>query len=459
MNEKTNTPKMRHSQSTRTYPGDISSLEHIPAQLLQAHALPHSDQAGHSRIERVVLNQTPRLSPVLPDIGTAPGIRVDREPVRRRVMMLGLRGIPNVQGGIEKHVEMLSQELAARGWDVEVLARRQYLPEPTASAWRGIRVTPLWAPKSMLLETFVHTLVGVVYAAVRRPDILHIHAVGPGLLAPLARLLGLKIVMTHHGYDYEREKWSTTAKRVLKLGERLAMWFANARIAVSRDVTETMKSRYGADVAHIPNGVTVTPSLVGKATLDRFGLQRRRYIVMVARFVPEKRQTDLIAAFEKLKQTDWKLVLVGGADHKGMAYAKEIEAAAARVPDVVLTGFQSGEDLAALFSQAGLFVLPSLHEGMPISLLEAMSYGLPVLASDIVANHEVDLPPEDYFPPGDIDALAKALERKMAEPFGQEGALSRIRKVEQTYAWPSITRSTLAIYHSVATRKKVKELL
>lgn len=454
MDKKINTSSKRHPQSARKLPENLSSLEQIPAQLLQAQALPRPDPAGQRRIERVVVGQAPRLSPALPDVVSAPDILVGRETPRQRVMMLGLRGIPNVQGGVEKHVEMLAQELVARGWDVEVLGRRQYLAEQKGSIWRGIRIAPLWAPKSMLFEAFAHTLIGVLYAAVRRPDILHIHAVGPGLLTPLARLFGLKVVMTHHGYDYDREKWSPTAKRVLKLGERLAMRFASARIAVSRDVAETMKRRYGAKVAHVPNGVTVRPSLVGKATLDRFGLQRRRYIVMVARFVPEKRQTDLIAAFGKLKQTDWKLVLVGGADHRGTTYAKEIEEMAARVPNVVLTGFQSGEELAALFSQAGLFVLPSIHEGMPISLLEAMGYGLPVLASDIVANHEVELPPEDYFPAGNVDALAEALARKIAEPFGHQTALSRIREMERTYAWPSITRSTLEVYKSLVSSGK-----
>jgi len=461
MDKKANVSNRRHPQFARRLPEDLTPLEQVPAQSLRAQALPRPDQTGQDRVERIILSPVPLLSPVLPDVVQVPDILVGRETVRRRVMMLGLRGVPNLQGGIEKHVEMLGQELAVRGWDVEVLGRRQYMAEKGVSAWRGIRITPLWAPKSVLLEAFVHTFCGVCYAAIRRPDILHVHAIGPGLLVPLARLLGLKVVLTHHGYDYDREKWSPTAKRILKLGERLSMIFANARIAVSRDVAETMTRRYGTGIAHIPNGVTVRPSLVGKATLDRFGLQRRRYIVMVARFVPEKRQTDLIAAFGKLKQTGWNLVLVGGADHSGTAYAREIEAMAARVPNVVLTGFQSGEDLAALFSQAGLFVLPSLHEGMPISLLEALSYGLPVLASDIVANHEVDLPPEDYFPAGDVEALTEALARKIAEPFGQENALKRIREVEKTYAWSSITRSTLEVYGSVTARgkatKKTKE--
>ncbi len=457
MQKKTHFSKRRHPQSARKLPGSVESLEPIQSPQQQAKPLANANQAGAERVERVILSKTPRLSPNLPEIASPGETVIGRDAVRRRVMMLGLRGVPNLQGGIEKHVEMLGQELAVRGWDVEVLGRRQYLPEKKSTVWRGIRVTPLWAPKSILFEAIAHTFAGVLHAAIHRPDILHIHAIGPGLLAPLARLLGLKVVVTHHGFDYDREKWNPMAKRILRLGERLSMMFANGRIAVSRDVTDMMKRRYGSNVAHIPNGVTVRPSLVGKDTLNRFDLKRRRYIVMVARFVPEKRQTDLIAAFEKLNLPDWKLVLVGGADHQRTAYAKEIETMAARVPNVVLTGFQSGEDLAALFSQAGLFVLPSIHEGMPISLLEAMSYGLPVLASDIVANHEVDLPPEDYFPAGNVDALAKALERKIAEPFGQEVALARIREVEKTYAWSSITRSTLAVYNSVVGNRKTKE--
>lgn len=114
---------------------------------------------------------------------------------------------------------------------------------------------PLWAPRSMMLEAITHTLVGVLYAAVRTSDILHIHAVGPGLLSPSARILGLKVVTTHHGYDYDREKWGSMAKRVLRLGERLAVRTSNAAIAVSRDVTQTMKRRHGRELTHIPNGV------------------------------------------------------------------------------------------------------------------------------------------------------------------------------------------------------------
>src|SRR5690606_8463592 len=145
--------------------------------------------------------------------------------------------------------------------------------------------------------------------------------------------------------------------------------------------------------------VSVSPAVAASDVLAEFGLVCRRYIVMVARIVPEKRQTDLILAFSKLAIQEWKLVIVGGADHQS-EYSKDVEAMARSVPDVFMTGLHSGDRLASLFSQARLFVHPALHERMPISLLEAMSYGVPVLASDIPANHGVSLSPNDYFPAG-----------------------------------------------------------
>src|SRR5690606_28412629 len=124
-----------------------------------------------------------------------------------RVTMLGLRGIPDVQGGVERHVEILGSELSRLGWQVTVIGRRQYLEKRSTATWNGIEVVPLWSPRKMALEAAIHTLLGVLYAAVHRPDILHIHAIGPSLMVPLARSLGLRVVVTHHGFDYERQKW------------------------------------------------------------------------------------------------------------------------------------------------------------------------------------------------------------------------------------------------------------
>ncbi|ASY59568.1 glycosyltransferase family 4 protein [Sinorhizobium sp. CCBAU 05631] len=366
-----------------------------------------------------------------------------------RVMMLGLRGIPDVQGGVEKHVEMLSTRLVALGWGVDVIGRRRYLPKTASYSWSGIRVFPLWAPRSMALEAIVHTFFGVCFAALRRPDVLHIHAIGPALLVPLARLLGLKVVVTHHGYDYDRQKWSSFAKRMLKLGERMGMRLAHGRIAISKEIVETMGERYGVPVALVPNGVAISPWRGGTGILDEFGLTRRRYILLAARLVPEKRQTDLIRAFASLGDTGVKLVLAGSAEFE-TPYAAKVRAMAEGVPGVVLTGFQSGHRLAELFANAALFVLPSSHEGMPIALLEALAHGLPVLASDIVANRELALAPDDYFPLGDTDALAAALAKKIANPPTDDAVRTQIAHVEATHSWASVAQKTLSVYRALA---------
>ena len=365
-----------------------------------------------------------------------------------RVTMLGLRGIPNVQGGVERHVEVLGQELTRLGWKITVIGRRGYLKEKEPVVWNGISVVPLWSPRRMALEAAAHTLVGVLHCAFRRPDVLHIHAIGPSLMVPLARLLGLKVVVTHHGFDYDRQKWGGFAKKMLKLGEAFGMKFANRRIAIAGGIAETMQQRYRVPVSFIPNGVAIHETEDTAGALEHFGLTKQGYILTVARLVPEKRQTDLIEAFARLEPGSHKLVIVGGSDFE-TPYSKEVGKRAGEVPGVVMTGFQTGSDLAALFSNAALFVLPSSHEGMPIALLEALGHGLPVLASDIPANLEVGLPPEDYFPLGDIDALAAAIERKLARPFSPEERRQRAHEIEQQYGWPSIAERTAAVYRSL----------
>ncbi len=384
--------------------------------------------------------------PVEAPLGQCAATAVKSEP-RRHIVFLGLRGIPNVQGGVEKHVEMLAGELSSAGWDVDVIGRSRYLSHAGAKTWNGIRILPLWAPRKMALEAIVHTFLGVWVAAWRRPDILHIHAVGPALFVPLARLFGLRIVVTHHGYDYERQKWGGFARCVLKLGEYFGMRLSHGRIAVSNEVARTMASRHGAVVAFVPNGVTIPRNAAETGILGEFGLRSKRYVLLAARFVPEKRQIDLIKAFAKGADPDFQLVLAGGAEFE-TPYSREVRALAASVPGVVLTGFQTGDRLADLFANAALFVLPSSHEGMPIALLEAMGYGLPVLASDIVANKELGLPAEDYFPLGDIDALAKAMTAKLANPLSEEQARAQALQVEQAYSWPSVAQKTLQVYRS-----------
>ena len=360
------------------------------------------------------------------------------------VMMLGLRGFPDVQGGVETHAENLCPILVELGCDVTVLARSPYQPAEVGPSWRGVKFVSLWAPKSKGLEAILHTFIGVLYAAIKRPDILHIQAIGPAIMTLPARLLGLKVVVTHHGPDYDRQKWGTFARTILQLGERWGMRWSNGRIVISQVIANLVRDKHGVSSALIPNGVVLPELPAANETLTKFNLVSGKYVLLVSRLVPEKRHLDLIAAFQLAQLADWKLVIVGGADHPD-AYQREVidQAAAA---GVVMTGFQRGLALQTLYAHAGLFVLPSSHEGLPIAMLEALSYGLPVLASDIPANLEVGLAATNYFPLGDIAAMSKHIQQLTQAPLNMTARKEIRTWVTQRYNWNDIANKTLAVY-------------
>lgn len=365
---------------------------------------------------------------------------------KAKVTWLGLRAFPGVQGGVETHAENLCPLLVGAGYEVEVITRSPYHRSEMTSGWRGVSFRKIWAPKNRQLETVLHTFLGVLYAGlVSRPDILHIHCIGPALWVPIAKLMGLKVVVTHHGPDYDREKWGGIGKLVLKVGERLGMLFADARIVISKVIDELVLGKYNKKSFLIPNGVTMPPSVISDDSLNQFDLDAGRYVIFVSRLVPEKRHLDLISAFSKATMQGWKLVIVGAADHQD-SYSLEVQQVVDATPNVVAAGFQSGKALRELYANAGLFVLPSAHEGLPIALLEALSYGLPVLASDIPANIAVGLPAANYFRLGDTDDLAlKLTEVSRGDDFYFKGDAAR-NFVSLNFDWSTVASKTAAVY-------------
>jgi len=369
------------------------------------------------------------------------------------VMALGLRGIPNIPGGVEVHASELYPRLRALGAKVTVLGRRPYRTADCPDQWRGVDVRWISSPKLQGAEALIHTFLGVLYAAVRRPDVLHIHAVGPWLWAPLAKLLGLKVVVTHHGQDYLREKWNKPARALLQLGERMGIVCADKSIVISHSIREVVKAKYGRESVLIPNGVSDMQRLTQRGLIDRHGLTPQRYIVQVSRLVPEKRQLDLIAAFKAAALPGWKLVLIGGAQGS-QRYAELVARQYEGNDSIVCTGFLSPPEVQELLSHAGIFVLPSSHEGLPIALLEAMKLGIPVVASDIAANLEIGLDEGSYFPLGDIQVLASHL-RELASATDSEREIisKRLQMACARYDWDVIAKLTLQILEGVGGKK------
>lgn len=373
------------------------------------------------------------------------------EQPARRVMVLGLRGFPNVQGGVESHCEQLLPLLVQRGWKIEAIVRSPYVPPEWGLYWNGVRYRRLPAPRWKILETMMHTFLGVLYAGLKRPDILHVHAVGPSLMVPVARLLGLRVVMTHHGADYSREKWGGLAKTILRKGEACGVRYAQSCIAISQAIADSVMEKHGIKTTLIPNGVKLPRLPYGQATLRSFHLNAGKYVLLVGRLVPEKRHLDLIEAFKRAAIPGWKLVLVGASDHPDQ-YARTVHEAAQNTLDVVMTGFQTGEALRELYAHAGIFVLPSSHEGLPIALLEALSYGVDVLVSDIPANLEVGLDCSRYFRLGAIDELAEKMSSRAVTRADAAERHKTREWVAERYNWTNVAERTLQVYQITLLR-------
>ena len=362
-----------------------------------------------------------------------------------KIVVTGTRGIPGIQGGIETHCEELYPLIADRQHEVIVVRRPGYSANRAVKVYRLVTIKDIGVVRNKYLEAFVHTFLAILYARRTGADIVHIHAVGPALFTPLARMLGLKVVVTHHGADYDREKWGGFAKWILRMGEKAGMRYANHVIVISEHIRRRIWQRYPSmkNITLVHNGVKAFSGTCGMEFIHGLGLTERNYVLAVGRLVKEKGFDRLVEAFGQLPASSLTLVIAGGADHED-SYALKLREKCGKVRNVCLAGFVKGDDLTELYAHARLFVLPSTHEGLPIALLEAMSCGVPVLASDIPANKEIGLPDECYFRSGDTDDLRKALEQRMAER--QDG---RVEYDLSAYDWGYIALRTKSIYDSL----------
>lgn len=376
-----------------------------------------------------------------------------------RVWVIGLRGCPCVQGGVEKHAEELYPRLAGLGLHPTVVARAPYFaPDHRPSEWRGVRLVYLPAPRRKHFEALCHSLLAALQVVLHRRevDLVHVHNIGPALCLPLLKCAGLKTVLTYHSANYEHKKWGPFARWVLRLGEQVGLRYADAVITVSESSRRTLAERYpGRRIVHIPNGVTAPACPYPAEVLEDWGLEPGRYFFTACRFVDGKGLEDLIAAYARLGQTDLRLVIAGGADHETEC-SRRITRMASETPGVVLVGVLSGEPLDELYSRAGLFVLPSYYEGLPLSLLEAMSAGAPVLASDIEANRELKLRPVRYYPTGSIPDLAEKMDELVALGLPPDEALEIQTMLARDYDWTQVASRTRDLFVRVATSSAVR---
>lgn len=358
-----------------------------------------------------------------------------------KIVVTGTRGIPNIMGGVETHCEELFPRIVSSEYDITIIRRKSYVKDDLHE-YKGVKLIDIETPKKKSFEAIIHTFKAILKAKKLHTDIIHIHAIGPALVTPFARLLGMKVVFTHHGPDYDRDKWGKLAKFMLKLGERMGTMFANEVIVISNVINNILITKYKRKDCHlIYNGVPEPEFCDYPQYFEELGIEAGKYVLGMCRFVPEKNLHHLVEAFSRIDAKGCKLVLAGDTDFED-EYSLNLKKEAQK-HGVVLPGFIKGQKLHSLLTHARCFVLPSSHEGLPIALLEAMSYKLPVIVSNIPANLEVNLNPENYFKVGDINELANKIQKNVQESF------KRIEYDMTKYNWNTIAQQVISVYNKL----------
>ena len=362
-----------------------------------------------------------------------------------RVSYIVLRGMP-LEDGIVKYTEEVGSRLAERGHEVTVYAMRHYGSKDEFYKGMKIKTVPTFSSRSFekLTASFVATIKHCLED--KNTDIVHYHAFGPAMFNFIPRILGRKVVVQGHGLEWKRSKWGIFGRLFLKLSEVPSVKFPHMLTVVSKTQQEYIKERYGINSVYIPTGVN-PPKIESPDLIGQYGLKGNDYILFAARLVREKGAHYLIEAYKRLK-SDLKLVIAGDARYEEN-YKSELYKLTGENKNIIFPGFVTGKLLHELFSNCGLFILPSEIEGLPTALLEAMSYGNICLASDIPENIEALSGFGYTFKSGDVDDLSGKL-RSLLNNTIDKGLADKARNhVMENHSWDKIAERFEALYKHV----------
>ncbi len=373
------------------------------------------------------------------------------EKKKLRIAMLGHKRIPSREGGVEIVVSSLATRMAAMGHDVTCFNRKGHhvsgadFDEAQLTEYRGVKLKSVFTLDKKGLAAMTSSFFAALRASFGRYDVVHFHAEGPCAMLWLPKLFGKRCIATIHGLDHQRAKWGKFATTYILLGEKCSVKFADEIIVLSENVQNYFLDNYSRKTVFIPNGVSKEEILPPREITEKFGLEENGYVLYLGRLVPEKGIAYLIEAFKGI-DTDKKLVIAGGASDS-TEYAEYLKSIA-KDERIIFTDFVQGRTLSELYSNAYFYVLPSDLEGMPLSLLEAMSYKNCCLVSDIPENATVVDKYGVTFKKSDVEDLKQKMQELLSDPqrvkkFGEDAC----EFVCEKYNWNEITEKTLKIYY------------
>lgn len=370
-----------------------------------------------------------------------------------KIAMIGHKRIPSREGGIEIVVGELSKRMTQKGHtiiaynrDSEHIAGKDFDAGKKQKKWEGVEIKWIKTPDSAKLNAVVYSFFATLRAVFSKFDIIHFHAEGPAAMVILAKLFKKKSIVTIHGLDWQRSKWGGFATKYLLFGEKAAAKYADEIIVLSKNVQQYFLEKYNRQTNYIPNGITKPNIENADIIKQKYNLDKDDYILYLGRIVPEKGIHYLIEAYKAL-DTNKKLVIAGGASHT-QEYLNELVESCNGNESIIFTGFVQGRELDELFSNAYIYCLPSDLEGMPISLLEAMSYGCCCLTSNIDECTEVCGDNAVYFKKSDSTSLTKELNDLLKNKDRvSEFKSSSAQYILSRYNWDSVTEQTLNLYN------------
>jgi glycosyltransferase involved in cell wall biosynthesis len=372
------------------------------------------------------------------------------------IALLGHKRIPSREGGIEIVVEQLSTRMVQKGHKVTVYNRAGHhvagkefdnTESMRVQEYRGVRIITVPTIERRGLAALTSSFFATTRALFGHYNCMHFHAEGPSVMLLIPHIFGIRTVVTIHGLDWARSKWGGFATKYLMFGEKIAAKYADEIIVLSKNIQRYFKDTYKRDTIFIPNGIDKPINKPIHIVKEKWSLEKNSYILFVGRIVPEKGIQYLIDAYKQLN-THKKLVIAGGTSDSDNFY-KQIKDRAVDDERIIFTGFVQGKTLEELYSNAFIYVLPSDLEGMPISLLEAMSYGNCCLVSDIPECAEIIEDKGVIFKAGDVNDLRQKLEGLCQCPDTVYRYQNDVRDfVCLKYNWDEIVDQTLSLYRS-----------
>lgn len=363
-----------------------------------------------------------------------------------KVAFIAIKGI-DIIGGIETYTIELGKRLVQAGHEVVIYCiKSEKYNKPFM--YKGMQIIPLPTIRHKYFSKITVVILASLHQfSIRQLDIVHYHAVGPSLFAFIPRLSGRYVIFQSHGHEWERSSWNRIARWFFRFSEKVTFWFVHDSTAVSKALSRYYLNKYGQEVTYIPSGISPRNSLEANTIIKRYKIDPGKYFLYVGRVSREKGIHDLIQAYQKLQRSDIKLVIVGKERPGDQAYLAELKELAAGNVNILFVGPAYGNDLIEWYSNNFAYVLPSRIEGLPITLLEAMSFGSCCIASDIEANVEALGGKGLLFEEGNIDSLLQCLRNVCANPemAGRIGDNLRIHVLKR-YTWSFIRDEFIEFY-------------